>query len=60
MTRASDYDQVRMVAENFAEYKKIFDDIGSQGQGGEKTLEDKFFEYEVKRSFLALSSSGLP
>ncbi|XP_055347091.1 V-type proton ATPase subunit d-like [Paramacrobiotus metropolitanus] len=49
LTRASDYDQVRMVAESFAEYKKIFDDIGVQGQGGgEKTLEDKFFEYEVK------------
>lgn len=47
LTRASDYDQVRMVAENFAEYKKIFDDIGTQGQGGEKTLEDKFFQYEV-------------
>lgn len=60
LTKASDYDQVRMVAESFAEYKKIFDDIGVQGQNsGEKTLEDKFFEYEVSVQFVRLERSTI-
>lgn len=46
LARADDYEQVRTVAEYYAEYKVLFE---GQGQGGheEKTLEDKFFEHEV-------------
>ncbi|RWS20987.1 V-type proton ATPase subunit d-like protein, partial [Leptotrombidium deliense] len=46
LARADDYEQVRSVAEFYAEYRVIFE---GQGQGHEeKTLEDKFFEHEVK------------
>ncbi|ESO06565.1 hypothetical protein HELRODRAFT_184940 [Helobdella robusta] len=43
LARAEDYDQVKSVAEFYAEYKQIFDETQ-----GDKTLEDKFFEHEVK------------
>jgi hypothetical protein len=59
LARADDYDQVRreqeqelspgqvrQVAEYYAEYKQCFEGAGTNP--GEKTLEDKFFEYEVK------------
>ncbi|VDI59819.1 V-type proton ATPase subunit d-like [Mytilus galloprovincialis] len=43
---ADDYDQVRAVADCFTEYKELFEGAGTNP--GDKTLEDKFFEYEVK------------
>lgn len=43
--RADDYDQVKAVAEYYSEYKTLFEGAGNNP--GEKTLEDKFFEYEV-------------
>lgn len=46
LAAAQDYDQVRMVADKYGHYKKVFDDVAASG--GEKTLEDKFFELEVK------------
>ncbi|XP_074646492.1 V-type proton ATPase subunit d 1 [Tubulanus polymorphus] len=46
LARADDYDQVRAVAEYYAEYRALFE--GSGNNPGEKTLEDKFFEHEVK------------
>jgi V-type H+-transporting ATPase subunit d len=46
LARADDYDQVKQVCEYYAEYKALFE--GSGVNPGEKTLEDKFFEYEVK------------
>lgn len=46
LMRAEDYDQVKSVAEYYAEYKVLFDGAGNNP--GEKTLEDKFFEHEVK------------
>ncbi|XP_067934719.1 V-type proton ATPase subunit d 1-like [Watersipora subatra] len=46
LSRADDYEQVRAVAEYYAEYKALFDGAGNNP--GEKTLEDKFFEFEVK------------
>ena len=46
--RADDYEQVRSVAEYYNDYKKCFEGAGTNP--GEKTLEDKFFEKEV-RSF---------
>ncbi|KAK4336876.1 hypothetical protein RND71_043981 [Anisodus tanguticus] len=46
LAKADDYDQVRTVADYYTEYKNIFE---GQNQGNEeKTLEDKFFEHEVK------------
>jgi hypothetical protein len=36
---------VRQVAEYYSEYKQCFEGAGTNP--GEKTLEDKFFEYEV-------------
>jgi len=38
--------QVRQVAEYYGEYKQCFEGAGTNP--GEKTLEDKFFEYEVR------------
>lgn len=51
MARADDYDQVKQVCEYYGDYKALFEGSGS-GVGGEKTLEDKFFEYEVGLRFL--------
>lgn len=45
LTNADDYEQVRSVAELFSEYRILFD---SQSNAENKTLEDKFFEHEVK------------
>ncbi|XP_065572367.1 V-type proton ATPase subunit d 1 isoform X2 [Artemia franciscana] len=46
LARADDYDQVKSVAEYYAEYARLFEDASNNP--GEKTLEDKFFEYEVQ------------
>ncbi|CAG0886724.1 unnamed protein product [Cyprideis torosa] len=45
LARADDYEQVRAVAEYYAMYAPLFEGAGNNP--GEKTLEDKFFEYEV-------------
>uniref|UniRef100_T1IJ38 V-type proton ATPase subunit n=1 Tax=Strigamia maritima TaxID=126957 RepID=T1IJ38_STRMM len=46
LARADDYEQVRAVAEYYAEYRALFEGAGTNP--GEKTLEDKFFEHEVR------------
>lgn len=46
LAQADDYDQVRRVAEYYAEYRPIFEGAGTNQ--GDKTLEDKFNEHEVK------------
>jgi len=46
LARADDYEQVRSVAEYYAEYQALFAGAGNNPE--EKTLEDRFFEYEVK------------
>ncbi|VDP10539.1 unnamed protein product [Soboliphyme baturini] len=46
LARADDYDQVRQICECYLDYKSLFSGAGIGT--GEKTLEDKFFEYEVK------------
>jgi len=43
--RADDYEQVKIVADFYSEYKAIFEGVGT---GNDKSLEDKFFEHEVK------------
>ncbi|KAI8800705.1 V0 complex, c/d subunit of ATPase [Cladochytrium replicatum] len=51
LAKADDQDQVRLAIELYSEYRKFFD----QGPGTERSLEDRFFEYEVylnKRAFL--------
>lgn len=45
LARADDYEQVKAVAEYYAEYSRLFEGAGNNP--GDKTLEDKFFEYEV-------------
>lgn len=45
LANADDYEQVRSVAELYAEYRVLFE---SQSNAENKTLEDKFFEHEVK------------
>lgn len=45
LVRAEDYEQVKAVAEYYAEYAKLFEGASNPG---EKTLEDKFFEHEVR------------
>ena len=44
LARADDFDQVRSVAASYSNYRAIFE----SGQNEEKTLEDRFFEYEVR------------
>lgn len=51
LARADDYEQVKTVAEYYAEYAALFD--GSGNNPGDKTLEDKFFEHEVKLNVYA-------
>jgi len=46
LVNADDYDQVRQVCDTFGEYRSLFE--GSGTNPGDKTLEDKFFEHEVK------------
>ncbi|KAI9355994.1 V0 complex, c/d subunit of ATPase [Zopfochytrium polystomum] len=51
LARADDVDQVRLAVEAYPEYKEFFDLPST----GEKSLEDRFFEYEVhlnKKAFL--------
>jgi len=45
LARADDYEQVRSVAEYYAEYQNLFATAGNNPD--EKTLEDRFFEHEV-------------
>ena len=56
LARADDYEQVKAVAEYYAEYAALFD--GSGTNPGDKTLEDKFFEHEV--SIIPNSSPSQP
>ncbi|XP_068090969.1 V-type proton ATPase subunit d 2 isoform X2 [Hyperolius riggenbachi] len=51
LASADDYEQVKSIAEYYAEYRALFEGVGSGA--GEKTLEDKFFEHEVKMNVLA-------
>uniref|UniRef100_A0A7N4NMX3 ATPase H+ transporting V0 subunit d1 n=1 Tax=Sarcophilus harrisii TaxID=9305 RepID=A0A7N4NMX3_SARHA len=46
LARADDYEQVKTVADYYPEYKLLFEGAGSNP--GDKTLEDRFFEHEVK------------
>jgi len=46
LVNADDYDQVRQVCDIYSEYRSLFE--GSGTNPGDKTLEDKFFEHEVK------------
>ncbi|CAH2285519.1 V-type proton ATPase subunit d 2 [Pelobates cultripes] len=54
LANADDYDQVKNIAEYYAEYKALFEGVGSGS--GEKTLEDKFFENEVQMNVLAFNN----
>lgn len=51
LARADDYEQVKSLAEYYTEYRALFEGAGNNP--GEKTLEDKFFEYEVKLNVYA-------
>ncbi|XP_078543200.1 V-type proton ATPase subunit d 2 [Lissotriton helveticus] len=51
LANAEDYEQVKSAASYFAEYKALFE--GIENGTGDKTLEDKFFEHEVKMNVLA-------
>ena len=49
LARADDYEQVKAVAEYYAEYSALFEGAGNNV--GDKTLEDKFFEHEASYFF---------
>jgi V-type H+-transporting ATPase subunit d len=51
LAKAEEYEQVRIIAESYAEYRPLFDNIGTNP--GDKTIEDKFFEQEVKMNLNA-------
>lgn len=55
LARADDYEQVKAVAEYYAEYSALFEGAGSNV--GDKTLEDKFFEHEVSMSLKEIGKS---
>jgi len=44
LSKADDYDQVRAAIESYSDYRALFTEAGV----GDKTLEDAFFEFEVK------------
>ncbi|XP_036597941.1 V-type proton ATPase subunit d 1-like [Trichosurus vulpecula] len=46
LAQADDYKEVKTVADYHLQYKHIFERVG--GNFGDKTLEDRFFEQEVK------------
>ncbi|KAJ8303377.1 hypothetical protein KUTeg_019773 [Tegillarca granosa] len=46
LAKADDYDQVRAVADCYGGYRELFEGVGTNP--GDKTLEDRFFEQEVK------------
>ncbi|XP_059810647.1 V-type proton ATPase subunit d 2-like isoform X2 [Hypanus sabinus] len=54
LSNAEDFEHVRAVAAYYVEYKYLFENAGKDSD--EKTLEDKFFEYEVKLNVLAFDS----
>lgn len=51
LANADTNEQVKATAEYYAEYKALFE--GSASDSKDKTLEDKFFEHEVKLNVLA-------
>ncbi|KAJ3050241.1 H(+)-transporting V0 sector ATPase subunit d [Rhizophlyctis rosea] len=58
LARADDIEQVRVVIEPYGDYRQFFD----LPVGSDRSLEDKFFEYEVhllKRSFLQQFQYGV-
>ncbi|KAJ3096291.1 H(+)-transporting V0 sector ATPase subunit d [Phlyctochytrium planicorne] len=60
LARADDVDQVRLAVEPYAEYKEFFDSFASGGV--ERSLEDRFFEYEVhlnRKAFLRQFQYGV-
>jgi V-type H+-transporting ATPase subunit d len=46
LARADDYEQVRTTCEFYSDYRPLFESVGTNP--GDKTLEDRFFEHEVK------------
>ncbi|XP_030072020.1 V-type proton ATPase subunit d 2 [Microcaecilia unicolor] len=54
LANADDYEQVKSTADYFAEYRSLFESIGNESE--DKTLEDKFFEHEVKMNVLAFNN----
>lgn len=46
LAECSDYDEVQRVAEYYPEFRQLFEGVGTGA--GDKTLEDKFFQHEVK------------
>jgi len=42
LARAEDYESVKAICEQYSMYRSLFDTVGS-----DRTLEDRFFEYEV-------------
>ncbi|KAJ8396147.1 hypothetical protein AAFF_G00022200 [Aldrovandia affinis] len=54
LAQSEDHEQVKAVADHYAEYKLIFE--GSGLSSNNKTLEDRFFEHEVKLNALAFLS----
>lgn len=60
LSKASDYEEVRQVADAYKDYQSIFAEAGTNP--GEKTLEDRFYEREVhlnKLSFMQQCHFGV-
>jgi V-type H+-transporting ATPase subunit d len=50
LSKADDNESVRAAVDHLEQYSKLFDEVGYQS---DKTLEDAFFEYEVKLNVLS-------
>jgi len=55
LAKADDIDQVKQALEPFQTYRQIFNELGT-GVNADKSLEDAFFEYEVKLNKLAFET----
>lgn len=53
LAKADDVDQVKQAMDFYPTYRAIFQEAGAGPVGAEKSLEDSFFEYEVKLNRLA-------
>ncbi|XP_074062407.1 V-type proton ATPase subunit d 2 [Macrotis lagotis] len=53
LARAEDYEQMKNVADHYADYKPLFDAVGDGLEG--KSLEDVFYEHEVKLNVLTFN-----
>jgi len=56
LAKAADVDQVREGVSFVSQYRRLFADFSGSAGAGDKSLEDRFFEYEVQLNKLAFET----